>query len=186
MIPVEETELPGVLLFKPRAFPDERGFFVEMLRASDYYDRGVLPVAQLNHSRSAKGALRGLHFQHPSDQGKLVWVTRGAVLDVAVDVRVGSPHFGQWTGRELTDENHCQLWVPPGFAHGFVVLSEIADFFYACSDYYAPDHQHCLAWNDPAIGIDWKTASPQLSGRDGEAPSLEELAVQGVLPSYSA
>ncbi|MFT5042187.1 MAG: dTDP-4-dehydrorhamnose 3,5-epimerase [Hyphomicrobiaceae bacterium] len=182
---IEDTELPGVLLITPKAFPDSRGFFVEMFRASEYAERGVLPIKQLNHSRSGRGALRGLHLQNPTAQGKLVWVTRGSVIDVAVDVRVGSPHFGKWMSRELNDSNHCQLWVPPGFAHGFVVNSDEADFFYACSDYYAPDDQLGIAWNDPEIGIDWGIGNPELSGRDAEAPCLADLAGRGVLPQYS-
>ncbi len=186
MIEIRQTELPGVLVFEPRAFPDDRGFFVEMLRVGDYAEAGVLPIVQLNHSRSTRGALRGLHLQNPTMQGKLVWVTRGRVLDVAVDVRVGSPTFGRHVACELSDENHRQMWVPPGFAHGFAVLSEVADFFYACSDYYAPDHQHVIAWNDPALAIDWKVEAPCLSARDAEARPLAEVAAGGGLPVYSA
>ena len=179
-----ETGLPGVLLVKPRRFGDARGFFLETFSAQRYAEAGIpstgrggqpLAFVQDNHSRSGRGVLRGLHFQKQHPQGKLVSVARGAVYDVAVDMRPGSPHFGKWVGYELSDENAHQLWVPPGFAHGFCVLSETADFLYKCTDYYAPGDEGGVRWDDPAIDIDWPVTEPQLSGKDLAYPALADL-----------
>ena len=163
------TAIADVLIIEPRVFGDERGFFYESFnqKAFNAATGLALDFVQDNHSRSAKGVLRGLHYQIRQPQGKLVRATRGAVFDVAVDIRKSSPTFGQWVGVELTEHNHRQLWVPPGLAHGFVVTSESADFLYKTTDYYAPEHERCLLWNDPAIGIVWPLdGEPQLSAKD--------------------
>ncbi len=151
------TALPGVLVIEPRVFGDARGFFFESFnqRAFNAAVGADVQFVQDNHSRSAKGVLRGLHYQTRQTQGKLVRVARGRVFDVAVDIRKSSPHFGKWVGIELSDDRHQQLWVPPGFAHGFMVLSESADFLYKTTDYYAPEFERSIAWNDPAIGVQW-------------------------------
>ncbi len=175
-----ETALPGVLLITPRVFGDDRGFFLESWNARSFAAAGLDPAfVQDNHSRSARGVLRGLHYQLRAPQGKLVRVTQGAVFDVAVDVRRSSPHFGRWVGYELSAENHRMLWVPPGFAHGFVTLSESADFLYKCTEFYDPDDDRGVAWNDPAIGIEWPDCGvpPQLSGKDAAASLLADAAV---------
>jgi dTDP-4-dehydrorhamnose 3,5-epimerase len=173
---VIETELPGVLIFEPKVFGDARGFFKETFQAQRYAEAGVPgPFVQDNLSRSGRGTLRGLHFQDPRPQGKLVSVLRGAVYDVAVDLRKGSATWAKWVGVELTEENHRQLWVPPGFAHGFCVTSEVADFFYKCTEYYAPEHERSLAWNDPELGIPWPVSAPNLSKKDAAASSLAQL-----------
>jgi dTDP-4-dehydrorhamnose 3,5-epimerase len=167
------TALPDVLTLEPKVYGDERGFFMESFNARDFARATGLHVdfVQDNHSRSARGVLRGLHYQIEQPQGKLVRVVRGAVFDVAVDLRRGSPDFGRWAGVELSEGNRRQLWVPPGFAHGFLVLSESADFLYKTTDYYAPPFERCIAWNDPAIGINWPLAAhgiaePILSDKD--------------------
>lgn len=163
------TAIPDVLIIEPKVFGDARGFFFESFnqRAFNQATGLDLHFVQDNHSRSARGVLRGLHYQLRQAQGKLVRVVRGSVFDVAVDVRKSSPTFGRWVGAELSEDNHRQLWVPPGFAHGFLVTSESADFLYKTTDYYAPEHERCIAWNDPAIGIDWPLdAPPQLSAKD--------------------
>ncbi len=181
---VEETRLPGVVLVKPDVHRDPRGFFIETYHAERYAKAGLdARFVQDNHSRSAAGTLRGLHLQHPKAQAKLVRVLQGSVFDVAVDVRVGSPHFGQWVGAELTAENQHQLYVPAGFAHGFAVTSEFADFEYKCSDLYAPDCELVVRWDDPAIGIDWPIEAPTLSARDAEAAPLADL--EASLPRYA-
>ena len=173
---VEELSLPGVLLITPKVFGDARGYFVETFASERYVEAGVdLPFVQDNLSRSPKGVLRGLHLQNPHGQGKLVQVVEGSVFDVAVDVRVGSPNFGKWAGAELSAENHCQLWVPPGFAHGFVVTSEHALFSYKCTDTYHPECELSVLWNDPAIGIDWPVETPILSSKDAEAKVLADI-----------
>ena len=180
---VTPTELPEVLIVEPRVFGDARGHFYESFHAARYAEAGIRgPFVQDNHSRSVRGTLRGLHFQEPRAQGKLVQVLRGKVYDVAVDVRRGSPRFGRWVGVELSDEQPRQLWVPPGFAHGFCVLSDGADFFYKCTELYAPECERSVAWNDPAIGIRWPIAEPILSAKDGQAPLL---AAAPVLPTYA-
>jgi dTDP-4-dehydrorhamnose 3,5-epimerase len=166
---ITPTAIPDVLLIEPKVFGDARGFFFESFnqKAFDAAMGLNLNFVQDNHSRSAKGVLRGLHYQTQQPQGKLVRVVRGSVFDVAVDLRQSSPTFGQWVGAELSEDNHRQLWVPPGFAHGFVVTSESADFLYKTTDYYAPQFERCIAWNDPAIGIAWPLdAPPQLSAKD--------------------
>ncbi len=178
---VDATPLPGVLLITPRVFSDARGFFMETFHAEKYAAHGVPgPFVQDNWSHSVKDTLRGLHFQNPNAQGKLVCVTRGAVFDVAVDVRVGSPHFGKWYGCELSESNRKQLWVPPGFAHGFCCMSDETDFLYKCTALYAPASEHSILWNDPAIGIEWPTKHPLLSKKDLEAPVLASAG----LPSF--
>jgi len=173
---VEPTELPGVLILEPKVFGDARGFFTETWHARRYAEAG-LPEAfvQDNLSFSQRGVLRGLHYQNPHGQGKLVYVLQGTVFDVAVDIRVGSPTFGRWIGVTLSAENRRQFWVPPGFAHGFCVTSETALFAYKCSDYYAPEHEGSVLWNDPAIGIAWPVESPTLSAKDAAAPRLAEV-----------
>ncbi len=166
---VTPTAIPDVLIIEPKVFGDERGFFFESFNQKAFNEATGLDVnfVQDNHSRSAKGVLRGLHYQVQQPQGKLVRVARGAVFDVAVDIRQGSATFGKWVGVELSEENHKQLWVPPGFAHGFLVLSDSADFLYKTTDYYAPQHERCLAWNDPDIGIEWAlVGDPSLSSKD--------------------
>jgi dTDP-4-dehydrorhamnose 3,5-epimerase len=170
------TALPEVLILEPRLFGDQRGFFVETYQLSRYAEHDIgRPFVQDNLSRSSHGVLRGLHLQNPFTQGKLVTALRGRVLDVAVDVRVGSPRFGRHVAVELTEENRRQLWVPRGFAHGFVVLSETADFFYKCDDLYSPKDEVSIRWNDPAIGIDWGIEAPSLSAKDADAPLLNDV-----------
>jgi len=179
---VTATALPEVLILEPKVFGDARGFFFESFNQKAFQDAtGVnLPFVQDNHSRSTKGVLRGLHYQIQQPQGKLVRVASGAVFDVAVDLRKSSPRFGQWVGVELTETNQKQLWVPPGFGHGFVVLSELADFLYKTTDYYAPAHERCVAWNDASIAIHWpEDLTPQLSAKDmqGHTLAVAELFV---------
>jgi dTDP-4-dehydrorhamnose 3,5-epimerase len=171
------TRLPEVLLLEPRVFGDERGFFFESYNRRAFNEAVGYEVdfVQDNHSRSARGVLRGLHYQIPPHaQGKLVRVTTGRVFDVAVDVRRSSPRFGQWAGVELSAENHRQLWIPPGFAHGFVVLTDLADFLYKATNYYAPQAERAVIWNDATIGIEWPDSgvAPTLSAKDGIAPTL--------------
>lgn len=179
-----ETELPGVLILEPKVFGDARGFFLETYRADLYRDAGIADAfVQDNHSRSSRGVLRGLHYQLEQPQGKLVRVTRGEVYDVAVDVRRGSPTFGRFVGTILNDENHLQMYVPPGFAHGFCVLSEVADFVYKCTDYYHAASEQGIAWNDPDIGIDWPLAEVSLSTKDIDNPRLVDQP-EARLPEY--
>ncbi len=177
-----KTELPGVLLIEPDVYGDERGFFLETYNRDTFAGHIDDVFVQDNHSRSGKGILRGLHAQNPHQQGKLVRVTKGEVFDVAVDVRVGSPTFGQWFGEVLSAENFKMMYVPPGFAHGFCVLSDIADFQYKCTDTYHPEDEFVLAWDDPEINIDWPINDPVLSGRDQGGVSLASLQVSGRLP----
>lgn len=177
---VIHTDLPEVLVLEPKVFGDARGFFMESYNARAFAEATGLQVefVQDNHSRSAHGVLRGLHYQIRQAQGKLVRVTQGRVFDVAVDLRRNSPNFGRWAGAELSAENNLQMWVPPGFAHGFVVLSESADFLYKATDYYAPEHERCLIWNDPTVGVHWPLAgAPLLSAKDGEGQPLAECEV---------
>jgi dTDP-4-dehydrorhamnose 3,5-epimerase len=170
------TALPEVLILEPRLFGDQRGFFLETYQLTRYAEHGISrPFVQDNMSRSSHGVLRGLHLQNPNAQGKLVTALRGRVLDVAVDVRAGSPRFGRHVAVELSEENRRQLWVPRGFAHGFVVLSETADFFYKCDNLYSPENEVSIRWNDPAIGIDWGIGAPSLSAKDADAPLLNDL-----------
>ena len=163
--------LPEVLIVEPKLFGDQRGFFLETYQLGRYVEKGISgPFVQDNLSRSGYGVLRGLHLQNPSTQGKLVSVMRGRVLDVAVDVRLGSPNFGRHVAVELSEDNRRQLWVPRGFAHGFAVLSETADFFYKCDNVYSPKDEIVVRWDDPAIGINWGIENPSLSPRDAAAP----------------
>lgn len=170
--------IPEVLIIEPRVFGDARGFFYESFNSKAFDDAVGRHVefVQDNHSRSAKGVLRGLHYQIQQPQGKLVRVVQGAVFDVAVDIRKSSPSFGQWVGVELTADNHKQLWIPAGFAHAFLVLSATADFLYKTTDYYAPAHERCIAWNDPTIGIAWPDIemAPLLSAKDQAGVSLNQ------------
>lgn len=166
---VTPTSIPDVLVLVPKVFGDARGFFYESFNARDFAEVTGLDVnfVQDNHSKSAKGVLRGLHYQIQRAQGKLVRVVQGAVFDVAVDLRKSSPTFGRWVGEVLSADNHKQLWVPPGFAHGFVVLSESAEFLYKTTDYWYPDHERSLLWNDPTVGIEWPIDfEPQLAAKD--------------------
>jgi dTDP-4-dehydrorhamnose 3,5-epimerase len=173
---VIQTELPEVLIIEPKLFGDQRGFFLETYQSFRYAEHGIVrPFVQDNMSRSSFGVLRGLHLQNPVTQGKLVTALRGKVLDVAVDVRVGSPNFGRHVAVELNEENRRQLWVPRGFAHGFVVLSETADFFYKCDDLYSPKDEVSIRWDDPAIGIKWGVEKPSLSAKDAVAPLLADV-----------
>ena len=173
---VSSTPLPGVLLLEPKVFGDARGFFLETFQADRYATGGIAgPFVQDNLSRSARGALRGLHFQNPKPQGKLVTVLRGAVRDVVVDIRVGSPTFGRHVTVDLDDDNRRQLWVPRGFAHGFVVRSDSADFFYKCDELYSPSDELVVRWNDPTLGISWGVEAPTVSGRDAAAPLLADV-----------
>lgn len=168
--------IPEVVLIEPKVFGDARGFFFESFNQKAFNEATGTnhQFVQDNHSRSAKGVLRGLHYQIQQPQGKLVRVVRGAVIDVAVDIRKSSPTFGQWVAEELSEDNHRQLWVPPGFAHGFVVLSEMAEFLYKTTDYYAPAFERCIAWDDPTLAIDWKLAGrqPLLSAKDAQGLPL--------------
>jgi dTDP-4-dehydrorhamnose 3,5-epimerase len=171
-----ETAIPGVLIVEPKLFGDSRGFFTEIYQANRYATSGISHCfVQDNLSRSIKNTLRGLHYQYPNPQGKLVTVLHGSVLDVAVDVRSGSPTFGQHIAVELNDENRRQLWLPPGFAHGFLVKSDSADFFYKCDALYSPRDESVLRWNDPKLAINWGCDLPLLSARDREGRLLEQL-----------
>ena len=174
---VVQTSLPGVLILEPKMFGDERGFFYESFNARAFEAATGLQrnFVQDNHSRSQKGVLRGLHYQLEHTQGKLVRVIAGEVLDVAVDIRRSSPNFGQWVGVRLSAQNNRQLWVPEGFAHGFVVLSESAEFLYKTTDYWAPEHERSLRWNDPDLAIEWpSSATPMLSPKDQAAPLFKD------------
>ena len=175
-----ETKLPGVVIIEPKVFGDERGFFLESFQKERYADLAgiTLDFVQDNHSRSSQGVLRGLHFQINRPQGKLVRVVSGEVYDVAVDINPESPTYGQYEGVLLSDKNHRQFWVPPGYAHGFVVVSEVADFEYKCTDFYDPNDEGALIWNDPDVNIDWPVDNPQLSAKDSTAPTLAELKEQ--------
>ncbi|MDO4626313.1 MAG: dTDP-4-dehydrorhamnose 3,5-epimerase [Pasteurellaceae bacterium] len=171
-----ETKIPEVKLLEPQVFGDDRGFFMETFR-DEWFKANVAnsTFVQENHSKSVKGVLRGLHYQTENTQGKLVRVVQGAVVDVAVDMRKSSPTFGQWVAEVLSDENKRQLWVPEGFAHGFYVLSDTAEFVYKCTDYYNPKAEHSLIWNDPTVNIDWQlTGEPSLSAKDLAGKKLVE------------
>lgn len=178
---ITPTQLPEVLIVEPRVFGDARGFFTESWNEQAFNQAlgQQIRFVQDNHSRSARGVLRGLHYQlAPHTQGKLVRVVKGAVFDVAVDMRRSSPNFGRWAGVELSEDNHRQLWVPPGFAHGFLVLSESADFLYKTTDFYAPQSEACVRWDDPALGIQWPDAgvAPLLAEKDAKAPLLAQAS----------
>lgn len=173
-----ETAIPGPLIIEPRVFGDARGFFMETWNDAVFREAGLdLAFVQDNHSRSQKGVLRGLHFQNPGPQGKLVRVTNGAVFDVAVDLRKDSPHFGKWIGVELTAENKRMFWVPEGFAHGFLTLEDDTDFLYKCTAPYAPQSEHTLAWDDPSVGIEWPVANlaPIISEKDAKGLALADV-----------
>lgn len=179
-----ETPLAGILLIRPRVFRDERGSFLETWRRERYAAAGMpVDLVQDNVAVSRRGVLRGLHYQYPEPQGKLVMALQGEVFDVAVDIRRGSPHFGQWYGTVLSEENGTQLWIPEGFAHGYAVLTETAVFAYKCSRKYHPEGDAAVRWDDPAIGVDWPVADPLLSEKDATAPRLEEIE-PGRLPSF--
>ncbi len=175
---VTHTAIPDLLIIEPQVFGDARGFFYESFNQKAFNEATGLDVkfVQDNHSRSGKGVLRGLHYQIQQPQGKLVRVVRGAVFDVAVDIRKGSPTFGKWVGMELSEENRKQLWIPVGFAHGFLVTSDSAEFLYKTTDYYAPEHERCIAWDDPAVGIEWSavTSFPSLSVKDQQGLALHD------------
>lgn len=178
---VLETPIADLLVLEPRVFGDERGFFIETWQRERYRELGIDgEFVQDNHSRSRRGILRGLHYQIRQPQGKLVRVTVGEVFDVAVDLRKSSSTFGQWFGAVLSESNHRQMWVPPGFAHGFYVMSDTADFQYKCTDYYAPEFERTLRWDDPAVGIDWPLVEgekPLLSDKDQHGLSLDQAEV---------
>ena len=174
---ISNTKLKGCVIIEPQVFGDERGFFLETFQAVRYeQEAGIdLPFFQDNHSRSARGVLRGLHFQKTKPQGKLVRVVRGEVYDVAVDIRKVSATFGEWEGIILSEDNKKQVWVPPGFAHGFIVLSETADFEYKCTDYYDPSDEGSILWSDPDLNIPWPIANPAMSTKDESAKRLVDL-----------
>ena len=177
---VVPTAIPDVMIFEPRVFGDERGFFLESWNAREFDNAVGVKVrfVQDNHSRSRRGVLRGLHYQVKQPQGKLVRIAKGRVFDAVVDLRKSSATFGQWVGTELSEDNHRQFWIPPGFAHGFLVLSESADFIYKATDYYAPEHERCLIWNDPAVGINWPVnMEPILSAKDRAGLPLRDVEV---------
>lgn len=179
-----ETEIPGVIIIEPKIFGDDRGFFSEVYRYELFAENGIKErFVQDNLSRSKKGTLRGLHYQLNNPQAKLVMATRGKVLDVAVDIRKGSPTFGKYVMAELSEENKRMIYIPGGFAHGFAVLSEIADFQYKCSNYYDPTSEHGIFWNDPDVGVPWDVENPLLSEKDKNAKLLKDMPAE-FLPSY--
>lgn len=181
---VTQTNLPSVVIIEPDVYGDERGYFLETWSQKRYAEAGVPEIfVQDNLSRSSKGILRGLHLQHPHGQGKLVQVYRGEVYDVAVDVRVGSPTFGQWMGTRLSEDDHRQVYIPPGFAHGFCVLSDVALFGYKCTEAYHRESELGLIWNDPALGIDWPVTDPTVSAKDASFSPLAEIP-KDRLPQY--
>lgn len=183
---VTELPLPGLLLCEPRCFKDARGFFMETWQQQRYEDSGIKqPFVQDNLSQSSRGVLRGLHFQNPKQQGKLVQCVQGEVFDVAVDIRVGSPTFAQWHAEILSAENNKQLWIPPGFAHGLMILSETALFSYKCTDYYDSASEYTLAWDDPSVDITWPELAvpPQLSSKDKASRKLDDFSAE-VLPKF--
>ena len=182
---ITPTAIPDVLLIEPKVFGDARGFFFESFNLKVFQEAtGLAPAfVQDNHSRSARNVLRGLHYQIQQPQGKLVRVVAGEVFDVAVDIRKGSPSFGQWVGDVLSAENRKQLWLPPGFAHGFLVLSEFAEFLYKTTDYWAPEHERCIRWNDPQLAIDWPLqGEPALSAKDAAGRLLREAELPELRP----
>ncbi len=173
-----ETAIAGALIIEPKVFGDPRGFFMETWNTATFAEAGLeMKFVQDNHSRSQRGVLRGLHFQNPSPQGKLVRVTRGAVFDVVVDIRKSSPTFGQWIGIELSEENQRMLWVPEGFAHGFLTLEDDTDFVYKCTTLFAPENEHIIAWDDPTIGVDWPLddITPLISEKDAAGMALADV-----------
>jgi len=172
---ITASPLSGLMIIQPKLFQDNRGFFYEVFQQKRYEEIGLPSFVQDNFSRSTRNVLRGLHYQLPHPQGKLVYVTRGSVWDVAVDIRKSSPTFGQWFGMVLNDENHTQLYIPPGFAHGFCVLSDEADFHYKCTDYYTPGTEQGIIWDDAALNIAWPIQHPVLSSKDELFPCLQEI-----------
>ena len=181
---VVDLAIPDVKLIKPRAFPDERGFFLQGYHEQQYREAGIeMSFVQDNHSRSSRGVLRGLHYQLEHAQDKLITVVRGKIYDVVVDIRRGSPTFGKWVGEILSDENHHQMYVPKGFAHGFCVMSEEVDLLYKCSDFYAPGDEYGILWADPEIGVEWPSMEMLLSEKDQKLPLLSDVA-QSNLPGY--
>jgi len=181
---ISETKLPGILIFEPAVFSDDRGFFLETWSRQRYYDAGIMAAfVQDNVSVSKKGTLRGLHYQHPHGQGKLVQVLSGRVMDVAVDIRRGSPTFGQSVSVTLSDSNHKQVYIPPGFAHGFCVISDTAIFSYKCTNYYNASAEGGVIWNDPDLGIDWPIDNPFLSTKDAGYSRLKNIPYES-LPRY--
>ncbi|MGZ5465761.1 MAG: dTDP-4-dehydrorhamnose 3,5-epimerase [Thermoanaerobaculia bacterium] len=177
-----QTSLRGVVLVEPRVYADDRGFFLETFHREKFREAGIAgDFVQDNHSRSRRGVLRGLHYQEPTPQGKLVRCSRGAIFDVAVDIRVGSPQFGKWFGVELNEKNQLILWIPPGFAHGFCALTDETDVIYKCNAIYDGMGDRSILWNDPDIGIEWPVKDPLLSTKDAAAPRLKEAPL---LPSY--
>jgi dTDP-4-dehydrorhamnose 3,5-epimerase len=181
---ITPCDIPGLLVIEPQVFGDQRGYFLETWHRRRYQEAGLpgFDFVQDNISFSRRGALRGLHFQNPSAQGKLVSALQGEVWDVAVDIRRGSPTFGRWHGLSLSAENKLQFFIPPGFAHGFAVLSETALFHYKCTDYYSPKDEQAIRWDDPALGIKWPITNPVLSARDAQAPLLKDIAVEKLFP----
>jgi dTDP-4-dehydrorhamnose 3,5-epimerase len=180
-----DTSLPGVCELRPRIFGDERGFFMETYHAQQFATLGIPDVfVQDNHSRSARGILRGLHYQLQHSQAKLCRVVEGEALDIAVDIRIGSPHFGKWTGVLLSAEKHNQIYIPKGFAHGFLALTDNVQFLYKCSDFYQSDDEHGIAWNDPDLNISWGVANPLVSDKDAKLSSLADISRE-LLPRYS-
>ena len=180
-----EKSIPGVLLIEPMVFEDDRGFFLETYHEKKYPEAGIdKPFVQDNHSHSCRGTLRGLHYQLKHPQGKLVYVIRGEIFDVAVDIRRGSPTFGQWTGTILSEKNKHQLFIPEGFAHGLCVISETADVLYKCTDLYAPGDEYGILWSDPVIGVDWPVENPVLSEKDAESPRLMDVPEE-LFPLYN-
>jgi len=183
-VKITPTAIPDVLLIEPDVFGDSRGFFMETWHRQKYAEQGLdVDFVQDNHSRSSKGVLRGLHYQLEQPQGKLVRVVTGKVFDVAVDIRKGSPTFGQWAGAELSEENQHQFYIPPGFAHGYCVLSDSADFLYKCTDFYARQYEHGILWNDPDIGIEWPAGEFKISDKDKTNGLLKDMDDQ--LPVYN-
>jgi dTDP-4-dehydrorhamnose 3,5-epimerase len=181
---VKETKLHGVLILEPKVFPDDRGYFLETWNSTRYEQAGVPGhFVQDNISFSKKRILRGLHFQYPQSQGKLIQVLSGEVIDVVVDIRVGSLTYGQWIGEVISEANHRQIYVPPGFAHGYCVTSETAHFSYKCTDFYNPATEHGIIWNDPDVGIEWPIAEPILSPKDKAYPRLKDLGPEN-LPQF--
>ena len=173
---IAKTPIPDLLLIQPQVFADERGFFLETFRRRGFEDQGIgQEFVQDNHSRSRKGVLRGLHFQKNHPQGKLIYVISGAIFDVALDLRRESPSFGRWHGAVLSDENHHQLWIPPGFAHGFCVMSEQVDLVYKCTDYYHPEDEGGIIWNDPELKIEWPIPNPIVSEKDSKHPTFRAI-----------
>ncbi|HUU17909.1 MAG TPA: dTDP-4-dehydrorhamnose 3,5-epimerase [Sedimentisphaerales bacterium] len=173
---VKETKLTGVLVLEPDVFSDERGFFLETWNSARYENARIEgPFVQDNISFSKRGVLRGLHFQYPQSQGKLIQVLSGEVVDIAVDIRLGSPTFGHWVSEVLSDANHMQIYIPPGFAHGYCVTSETAIFSYKCTDFYNPETENGIIWNDPDLNIDWPIKAPILSPKDKEYPTLKDF-----------